>query len=399
MKNFKKLVFLFLTFILFSASVFAEQLYKACPIIDNKTDIELLRVIVPEEFQVQSNVLWTKNIETPLSVKVKAENPTKTALFYYLSPKTFIVISDVEDEAILTSDIDSITNIKIENDEKTEYFLKRIIYSISPEAKDIKLVSQKNFSEDLKKYLLEEFYKKSSKHKNKMKINKRIINSDQINYFVNPVYDTYSFNENGKEYIQCFITMSAGFDYKYILINSEEERSGKIIENYGVFSYKAEKAVFDKYQNDFLIFTANTMFNRKTSDALDFIKTQMYIELNPFYRDSATGKKTKNIPLNLFAKYYIGGRADYAEYIPMQIPYPGDVRWIITLDKKFEKFDYKTITDIWKQKIYTTYPNAYYNKKSKQFSFEKADSKIKKPWKKLKKSTETETNRRYDAEF
>jgi len=398
MKNFKNLIILFFVLVLFNTSVFAEQLYKSCPIIDNKTDIELLRVIIPEEFQVKSNILWSRNIATPVSVKVKAENPEKTALFYYLSPKTFVVMSNVEDEKILSSNIDTITNIKIENDEKTEFFIKRILYSLSPDAKNIKLVSQKTISEDLRKYLLEEFYKKSLKHKNNMKINKRIFNSEQNNHFVNPVYSTYSFSENGKEYIQTFITMSAGLDYKYTLANSDEERSGKIIENYGVFSYKAEKSTFEKYQNDFLIFVANTMFNRKAIDALDFIKIQMSIELNPMYRDLKTGKKTKNIPSNLFVKYYIGGKSDYAEYIPLHVPYPGDVRWIITLDNNFEKFDYKTITDVWKQKIYTTYPNAFYNKETKQFSFEKSD-KVKRPWKKLKKSVDTEQNRRYDVEF
>jgi len=399
MRNFKNIIFLLLFLLFINLSVDAEQLYKSSPIIDKKTDIEMLRVIVPEDFQVQSKILWTRNIETPVSVRVKAENPSKTALFYYLSPKTFIVMSNVDDESKLSSNIDAITNIKIENDEKTEYFMKRIIYSLSHDAKNIKLVSQKTFSEDLKKYLLEEFYRKSLKHQNNMKINKRIINSEQANRFIVPVYSTYSFTENGKEYIQSFITMSAGFDYKYILANSEEEKHGKIVENYGVYSYKAEKSVYEKYEKDFSLFVANTMFNRKSLDALDLIKVQMYIELNPLYRDATTGSAKKNIPSSLFVKYYIGGKADYAEYIPLQIPYPGDVRWIVTLDNQFKKFDYKTITDVWKQKIYTTSPEVFYNKKTKQFSFENGDEKSKRPWKKLKESNEMGTNRRYDAEF
>ena len=121
MKNFKNIIFLILFLLFINISAYAEQLYKSNPIIDSKTDIEMLRVVIPEEFQVQSKVLWSRNIETPVSVKVKAENPEKTALFYYLSPKTFIVMSNVEDEAKPSSNIDPITNIKIENYEKTEY--------------------------------------------------------------------------------------------------------------------------------------------------------------------------------------------------------------------------------------------------------------------------------------
>ena len=195
--------------------------------------------------------------------------------------------------------------------------------------------------------------------------------------------------------MQTFVTAVAGFDYGISVTKPvKEKRNGKIIENYGIFSYKAPKYEYENYKNEFLTFTANTMFNRKTPDTLERVKIQRLIELAPTF----SPKKKKEIPSNLFVKYYSGGKADYAEYYAAQIPQLNDVRWIIMTDNKFEKFDYRTLFDIWRQKIYTTSTTAFYNRKTKQFSFENSENK-KFPWVQLKKAVDIEHNLRYDSGF
>lgn len=400
MKIFKNIIsyFICLFLVLSGSFVSAEQFYKSYPVVDYKTDIELMRTIIPDEFEAQNKVTWSRNIETPLFVNITAENPQKTVLFYYVSPKTYLVLPNV-DSKLLSSDIDVITNINIKNFESSEELAQRLILSMSPNAKDIKPVSEKVFPDELRNYLLEEFLNKTQNYyKNNMKMNSNIISLSYSKHFLVPFYSTYSFNENGKEYLQSFITTTAGFDYDITLAKFKGQRTkktGKIIENYGIFSYKAPKDEFEKYKNDFLIFTANTMFNRKTLDTLEEVKIQSRIELNP---NLTVKSKIRNTPSTLFSKYYSEGHPDYAEYASMQIPQLGDTRWIIALDNKFEKFDYRTLFDIWRQKVYTTSTTALYNRRTKQFSFD-SSTEQKFPWVKLKKAVDIEQNRRYDSGF
>ena len=394
LKNIVTFVFILLLTANFADS---EQLYKSYPVVDYKTDIELMRTLIPDDFTAQSKVVWSRNIETPLSVKITAENPEKHIVFDYVSPKTYTVIPKISDSKILSSDMDKLTNIHIKNEQTAVDVMKNLISETSPQAESIELISEKTFSKDVLDYMLNLFYQKTqSYYKNNMKMNENISNISITKQFFTPNYCTFSYKENGKEYMQTFVTANAGFEYDIAVTKPVKERkSGKIIENYGIFSYKAPKYEYENYKNEFLIFAANTMFNRKTPDTLERVKIQRFIELSPTFSQ----KRKKEIPSNLFIKYYSGGKADYAEYSAAQIPQLDDVRWIIMTDNKFEKFDYRTLFDVWRQKIYTTSASAFYNRRTKEFLLDEPQNELSFPWVQLKKAVDIQHKLKYDSGF
>ena len=172
LKNIVTFVFISLLTANFASS---EQLYKPYPVVDYKTDIELMRTLIPEDFTAQSKVVWSRNLETPLSVEITAKNPEKHIVFDYVSPKTYTVIPKIADSKILSSDMDILTNIHIKNDQNAVDVMKTIIKETSPSAENIKLISEKTFSKDVLDYMLNLFYQKTqSYYKNNLKMNENI---------------------------------------------------------------------------------------------------------------------------------------------------------------------------------------------------------------------------------
>ena len=133
------------------------------------------------------------------------------------------------------------------------------------------------------------------------------------------------------------------------------------------------------------------MQNQKAKDAVQRVKIQMSIELNPSFRDYHTGSPLKNLPSDLFRRYYSGGTADYGEDEEMIIPNLNEIRWLTTYLNNQSCFDYKKISSLWKQKLYVPqkYKYVYYNTVKQELIISETKQNLKGLWIKLKVSQKT----------
>lgn len=85
MKN-KLVTILMLMIAVFSVlPCFAGQTaeYKFVPIKDGKTNIEIARTLVPDNFEVKSTVTWERNFKEPALITISANSKDDEILFFF----------------------------------------------------------------------------------------------------------------------------------------------------------------------------------------------------------------------------------------------------------------------------------------------------------------------------
>lgn len=340
-----------------------EKYFKIIPIKDTKTDAEIARTAVPENFDTKYDVIWAKDFEQPLSYTVTAKSGE--TFFFYSSPKTYVqdVSQNVE---IKKNKIDSVMKVIRKKYSSPEDFIFELVHTTNPEATDIELISSKPVSEEMLNYLNGEILKKAEAIQQELKSDKKTSMANVTDTTVKPYVATYSYKIKDKTYKQMFITMFVSVDIDFTKKSGYDEYSTitkKLWTNTGFYSYRTTKEDFDDGLDDFMVFAANTVPNQKVTAALKLVKRQMIMELSPFFVDINTGSPLKNMPSELFRKYYAGGMADYSEETTLNMPVINNSKWLIETLNPQNCFTYRNISSIYKQKFYAPqkYKYAYYN--------------------------------------
>lgn len=371
---------------------FAEEItYKFVPVKDAKTKIEFLRAAVPTDFNVTSDVAWERNIENPAQVFVTAKNNDSSVMFFYSTEKSFVDVPSDKLAKLHAGKQDPTLRVFRKKFQTPEDAVFEIVNTTNDNVKDIKLISEKTCSDELSDYLIREMYGKISKIEAAAKTDKRSTKIQIINPYVKPYIATYSFSIGNKKYKQTFVTMVTSLDFEYAIKNTEGEADSvtkKLWKNTGFYSFRAEENKYDKYFDDFLVFVSDSMFNQKTVEAIDGVKMQMLTELKPTYADVYTGSSLRNMPSELFRRYYFGGKADYSEFIPFQKPNIHSSRWIVELFSPQVSFEFRKMSNLWRQKIYVPekYKYVYYNNLEEVFIASTDKKELKGAWTTLKPS-------------
>lgn len=392
MKKYFLNIILTLTLVLAAIPVFADTIkYKFVPVNDPKTKIEFARAAVPTDFSVTSDVTWERNVENPAQIVVTAKNEDDDVMFFFSSEKSYVDVNS-DKQAKLNSGKEDITLRVFKKKFQTpENYVFEIVNTTNPNAQNIKLVFEKTCSDELSDYLIREMYGKISKIESKAKADKRSTKIRITNPYIKPYIATYSFDMNGKKYKQTFVTMFTSLDFEYAIKNSDGESDTaikKLWKNAGFYTFRSVESKYDKYFDDFLVFISDSMFNQKTLEALDGVKMQMIAELSPSYRDPRTGSRMRNMPSDLFRRYYFGGKADYSEFIPFQKPNIENSRWMSELFSPQVSFEFRKMSNLWRQKIYVPekYKFVYYHNIDEIFVASTEKQQFKGAWTTLKPS-------------
>lgn len=368
----KFLIFNFILVLFLQGVVFANQvspkIYKIVPIKDKKTNAEFARTIVPQNFYVTSNIVWAKDYEQPFEIDITAKSENDNTIFYYMFPKTYS-----------SSEIDKITktsaqSVKIDNKLKLikkvfytpEDFAVNYIKEHNTEASNIKLLTERTFSQELIDYLNGEFLKKIAKIQTDLKSDLQSSMVNVTNPEVKPYIAEYSFKIDGKIYKQLFITMFTSTDIIFTKQTSYENNlteTKKLWTNTGFYTYSAEEEDFEKYFTDFIVFAADSMMNQSTLFTIEKVKKQMLVELNPSFVDLYTRQGLKNKPSELFNRYHIEKISDYSENLLVQKPDIENAKWLINLISPISCYAFIKPTTPFKQKIYVPekYSYVYYS--------------------------------------
>ena len=392
MKKYFLNIILTLTLVLAAIPVFADTIkYKFVPVNDPKTKIEFARAAVPTDFSVTSDVTWERNVENPAQIVVTAKNEDDDVMFFFSSEKSYVDVNS-DKQAKLNSGKEDITLRVFKKKFQTpENYVFEIVNTTNPNAQNIKLVSEKTCSDELSDYLIREMYGKISKIESKAKADKRSTKIRITNPYIKPYIATYSFDMNGKKYKQTFVTMFTSLDFEYAIKNSDGESDTaikKLWKNEGFYTFRSVESKYDKYFDDFLVFISDSMFNQKTLEALDGVKMQMIAELSPSYRDPRTVSRMRNMPSDLFRRYYFGGKADYSEFITFQKPNIENSRWMSELFSPQVSFEFRKMSNLWRQKIYVPekYKFVYYHNIDEIFVASTEKQQFKGAWTTLKPS-------------
>ena len=381
---------LMIVFALNSTASFAtEKLYKFVPVNDKKTRVEFARTIVPDNFEVSTDVVWSRDFENPALITITAKPKDKDVFFFASTQKTFVDTSNLKKN--YQNKKDPKLNISNKKFVTPEEYILEIVNVTNPNATDVKLLSEKSCSSELKEYLIGELYKKAENTKDNYKTDRHSASVKLEKPFIEPYIATYTFNVNGKQYKQTFLTMFSSIDLKYVQKSSYDEYSTitkKLWTNSGVYSFRAEEKDYNNYIDDFVIFVSDTMMNQKAKYALNQVKIQMAVEQNPSFVDVHTGIPLKNLPSELFRRYYEGGSSDYSENQPMQQPSINDLRWVSEILAPQTCYGYRKISSVWNQKLYVPekYQNVYYNTLQQKLLINDNGSKPDGIWIKLKPS-------------
>ncbi|MGN0004876.1 MAG: hypothetical protein ACI37Z_02700 [Candidatus Gastranaerophilaceae bacterium] len=370
MKKLLVFCFIFLAFIQCNLKSYAkeynERIYKVIPIVETKTDSEILRAIIPQNFDVNYDFLWQKDYEEPLSYSITAKSKDDDAFFFYSCPKTYVDdISDLEAN-VKKSPIDSVMRISRKKYSSPENFIFELVHSVNPNASSVEIISSKNFSKELKDYLSDEIMRKAIEMQEELKTDRKSSMVTVSNALAEPYAALYSFKIGNKTYKQMFITMFISMDINFTHKNGLDNYktvTKKLWTNTGLYSFRTLAENYDKYYDDFMVFAANSSPNQKAAYALKMTKRQMEIELSPSYYDYNTGSRLRNMPSELFRRYYSGGMADYSSEYDLQRPIISNASWLINTIEPQSVFSYRNISSVYKQKFYVPgkYKYFYYN--------------------------------------
>ena len=390
MKKYFLNIILTLTLVLAAIPVFADTIkYKFVPVNDPKTKIEFARAAVPTDFSVTSDVTWERNVENPAQIVVTAKNEDDDVMFFFSSEKSYVDVNSDKQAKLNSGKEDIILRVFKKKFQTPENYVFEIVNTTNPNAQNIKLVSEKTCSDELSDYLIREMYGKISKIESKAKTDKRSTKIRITNPYIKPYIATYSFDMNGKKYKQTFVTMFTSLDFEYAIKNSDGESDTaikKLWKNAGFYTFRSVESKYDKYFDDFLVFISDSMFNQKTLEALDGVKMQMIAELSPSYRDPRTGSRLRNMPSDLFRRYFEVGLPDYSYIDSMIKPTLSQVRWLVNVIVPQSEFSYRKINQVWRQKFYVPqkFEYVYMNKTDGSWVISTENQNLKKGWITLK---------------
>ncbi|MCR5260348.1 MAG: hypothetical protein K6C94_00740 [Candidatus Gastranaerophilales bacterium] len=376
MKNFCiKFLTLIITVIISSLSVFADtdDIYKFCFVEDTKTKKEFARTIVPDDFIVSTSVKWERDYENPVSLTILAQSKDKTTSFLYSSAKTYVdSYADVQN---VSSPIDTVFLTEKRAFAFPQEFVKELISANNPNAQEVVLVSSFESPEPIKDYLMSEMLKKMDDLKTEAKSDRRFSKVSIGNPYFQPFASTYSYTLNNQTYKQTVIAMISSFDYEFTKktsVGKFEKFPMKLWFVSDLYVLKAKETDYDKYYEKFIIFVANTMINRKAENSLRLVKQQMKMELSPTYVDVHTGSNLKNLPSDLFNRYYEGGLPLYQEDkdMPMQKPSLQQVRWFTNVIYPQNRYKFVKLPTLWNQPVYVPqkYQCVYFDKVNNRFA-------------------------------
>lgn len=377
--------------------VYAEQInvkkYKTVPVYDAKTRAELARTIIPEDFVCQSSVQWARDFENPVYYNVLAKNSDGSQLSFFSKVLNSDVLNDAYAD-LHENKYDSIFKIFRKKSVTPDDFIYDFLKKDNQGIMNFKLVKKSLFSDSLIDYLENELNSKNLIKLDNYKTDKRFSNLKIVSQKVEPIADIYSFLLNGVEYKQCVITLLFYTDFEITKKTSYDKFETQMIRlwgNSGLFSIKAKADDFDKYFDDFIVFVINTIPGQSAEYAVQRTAYQMKVELNPDFTDIHTGSPLKNLPSDLFMRYYYNAKPDYSLNAPLLMPCCDNSRWIISLFDKPVTYSYRQFNRLNSQVISapSAFPYVYFNKAKGILilSTEKKDNGF--GFKKLKKSKES----------
>lgn len=378
-----------LTLMLFGAMpAFCETLtYFSVPIKDEKSECEMARVVVPENFEISSDVLWTRDFETPAKITITSKSLNDDVVFGYKSSKSYVDNLNTQElkNGELDYDFRTITKKKpLAND-----YFKEIIKEDYPQAKNITFVSEKKMPDGMDEYLIGLMYKKIDELNITAKADSRYAKISITNPEIVPAVSTFSYNLNGKEYYQTFLTVFSSVEYQFLGKNIKSTmKNKKFWKMKGLYSYRVEPKNYEKYFNDFVIYVANSMPNNKAVMAMGQVKQEMVIELNPYFVDANKQTSLKNKPSELFKRYFEQGLPDYSYTDTMVKPSLTQVRWLANIIDPQNEFSYRSLKQVWRQSFYVPkkYEFVYLNKKQNKWVVSTEAQRFGRGWTKLKQT-------------
>lgn len=380
----KKILNILILLILAAMPVFSDTLtYSSVPLKDEKTGLEFARVIVPENFKVESNVFWGRDFENPARLFVSAKSNASDVEFSYLSGKSYV--DNLKTLELQNSEMDydfRTTNKKMISPEE---YLKEVILSRNPRATDIVQICSVGMPNGMSEYLIGLMYQRIDELNLTAKADTRYSKIKITNPEIIPCIMTFSYKSGEKTYKEMFLTMFTSVEYQFTGKNKNDKskiKDKRFWKMNGLYSYKAEEKDFDKDFEDFVIFAANSMPNNKAVSALDHVKQEMLIELNPYFVDYNKKSSLKNRPSDLFKRYFEVGLPDYSYISSMIKPTLSQVRWLVNIIEPQSEFSYRRINQVWRQKIYVPqkYKYVYLQKSDKKLIISTEYQKVQKGW-------------------
>lgn len=364
--------------------VFSDTLtYSSVPIKDEKTGLEVARVIVPENFNVKSNVIWSRDFENPARLFISAKSNFSDVEFYYLSGKSYVENFQLGEMKNGEFDYDfRTTNKKVI---LPEDYLKEIILSRTPKASDIMQIASVSMPNGMQEYLIGLMYQNIDELNLTAKANSRYSKIKVTNPEIIPCIMTFSYKVEEKTYKEMFLTMFTSVEYQFTSKSEKDKnnvKSKKFWKMNEIYAYKTGEKDFERNFDDFTVFAANSMPNNKFVSALEHVKQEMWIETNPYFVDYNKKSSLKNRPSELFKRYFEAGLPDYSYIASMIKPSLSQVRWLVNIIEPQSEFSYRRINQVWRQKIYASkkYSYVYFIKADKKLIFSTEYKKPKKGW-------------------
>lgn len=390
MKRFFNILFV-LAAMFCSTPAFCETVeFYSVPINDAKNNFEIARAIVPNNFETSSSLIWTRDFENPASFSFSAKSKKEDVVFAYRSKISYVDVLKGKElqNGGFDKDFRTINKKIILPDE----YIKNVIASENATAENITKLSEAIMPEGMNDYLIGLMYEKIEELNITAKADSGYSKISISNPNIVPYIATFSYEIDGKSYYHTFLTVFTSLEYQFTSQKKSDnnETKDKIFwEMKGLYSYRAEQKNYDKYFEDFVIFAANSMPNNKATNAVESVKKEMLIELNPSSFDTNNQHPLQNKPSELFRRYFETGLPDYSYVDTMIKPTLSQVRWLVNILEPQNEFSYKNIKQLWKQSFYTSqkYKYVYYNPKDAKWLLSTEQQKLDRSWIKLKQST------------
>lgn len=389
MKKFLNILFAFILMFAAMPAYCGTAEFYSIPINDEKTNVELARAVVPEYFDVTSSVLWSRDFENPVKLSFIATSMQDDVIFSYLSKSSYVDILNGEELKNDQYDKDFRTvNKKVTAPDE---YIKSIILEEYAEATEITKFSEAKMPQGMDEYLVGLMYEKIDELNITAKADSRYSKIDISNPKIFPYIATFSYELNGKTYYQTFLTVFSSIEYQFTSKKKSDKNrlKDKIFwEMKGLYSYRVEQKNYDKYFEDFVIFVANSMPNNKAVSAVEHVKQQMVIELNPSYFDINKKSGLQNKPSELFGRYFELGLPDYSYVDTMIKPSLSQVRWLVNILEPQNEFSYRNVKQVWRQSFYVPeqYKYVYFNIKDDKWLISTEVKKLDRSWIKLKQT-------------
>lgn len=364
--------------------------YYSVPVYDAKNNFEIARAIVPDNFETSSSLIWTRDFENPASFSFSAKSKKEDVAFYYRSKTTYVDILNGEElqNGGFDKDFRTINKKIISPDE----YVKNVIISENENAVNITKLSEAIMPQGMDEYLIGLMYKKIEELNITAKADSGYSKISITNPKILPYITTFSFEKDGKSYYQTFLTVFTSIEYQFVSKKKSDKNKMKdkvFWEMKGLYSYCAEQNIYDKHFEDFVLFAANSMPNNKATNAIDSVKREMVIELNPSSFDTNKRTVLQTKPSELFRRYFEEGLPDYSYADTMIKPTLTHVRWLVNILDPQNEFSYKKVKQLWKQNFYTPqkYKYVYFNQKDGKWLISTEQQKLDRTWIKLKQTT------------